>query len=229
MKPSSGGRRGRWALVLLACLAGTGTAAGRGQAPQDFVDRAVEAYAAGRPADALASFDALIALVPPVRPELWQRGIVLYELGRFAECAEQFRAFHDVSPDDVEDAAWHFFCVARAQSPAAARVALLPVRSDPRVMRPEVYGMLRGQLTPDDLVDAAGGLPIALFYAHLYGGLYLEAVGDRAAALAHLNEAVRPEYAEYGGFMNIAAHVHRDALARPAGTPATPPEPGRQQ
>ena len=187
---------------------------GGGQSPQDYVNRAVDAFEHGRSVDALAAFDDLMKLIPAVKPELWQRGIVLYDLGRFAECADQFKAFHTLSPEDVENAAWHFFCVARAESPAAARAALFKAGPDPRIMRMDVYALLGGQLTPAELVERAGTLPIALFYAHLYAGLYLESQGDAKAALAHLTEAADARYGEYGGFMNIAARVHRDTLRR---------------
>jgi hypothetical protein len=38
-----------------------------------------------------------------------------------------FYAGRTVNPNDVENAAWHFLCVARAESPEKARAALLPV------------------------------------------------------------------------------------------------------
>jgi len=184
------------------------------QSPQDYVDRAVSAFERGRHAEALAAFDDLIRLIPDVRPELWQRGIILYDLGRYKECAAQFDAFHTLSQGDVENAAWHFFCTAKAESPVAAKAALFKAGSDPRVMRPEIYAMLTGALTPDEVIDRAERLPIAEFYAHLYVGMYLEVQGETKAALQHLNAAADPSLAEYGGFMNIAARVHRDTLAR---------------
>ena len=187
------------------------------QSPQDYVDRAVTAFERGRHAEALAAFDDLIKLIPDVRPELWQRGIILYDLGRYQECAAQFAAFHTLSPEDVENAAWHFFCTAKAESLAAARKALFKAGPDPRVMRMEIYAMLTGTITPEQVIERAGGLPIAEFYAHLYVGLYLEVQSDTKAALPHLIEAAHPRLAEYGGFMNIAARVHRDTLVRMVG------------
>ena len=49
---------------------------------------------------------------------------------------------------------------------------------------------------------------------HLYAGLYLDSQGDSKGALVHLTEASDPKYAEYGGFMNVAAHVHRNTLVK---------------
>jgi len=74
-------------------------------------------------------------------PQLWQRGIALYYAGRYDDCRKQFEAHRTVNPDVVENAAWHFLCVARADSVAAARAALLPVGPDRRVPMHEVYGM----------------------------------------------------------------------------------------
>src|SRR5438045_7868426 len=124
----------RLALVLALALS-IGVAA---QSPQDYVDRAVSAFERGRHAEALAAFDDLIKMIPDVRPELWQRGIILYDLGRYQECAAQFAAFQALSAGDVENAAWHFFCTAKSQSPAAARAALFNAGSDPRAMLPEI-------------------------------------------------------------------------------------------
>ena len=187
------------------------------QSPQDYVDRAVAAFEAGRGTDALAAFDALVKLVPAVKPELWQRGIILFDLGRYKECAAQFADFRTLVTDDVENTAWHYFCTAKAEGPLAARLAIFKTGRDPRVMRPEVYAMLMGQLTPEQVIERAGSVPIAQFYAHLYVGLYLEAQGDTKAALTHLTAAADEQYREYGGFMNITARVHRETLAK-AGT-----------
>jgi lipoprotein NlpI len=82
-----------------------------------------------------------------------------------------------VNPDDVENAAWHFLCVARAESPAKAKAALLPVGPDARAPMREVYQMFRGTLTPEQVISAAGSQPDGQFYAHLYLGLYFEALG----------------------------------------------------
>jgi lipoprotein NlpI len=198
------------AALLMALLASGHPASA--QAPQDYVDRAVEAFGAGRDAEALKAFDDLTVLIPEVAPELWQRGIVLFNAGRYRECAEQFRAFHDVSPNDVEDAVWHYLCVATDRSPAVARAGLLRPGPDPRVMRPEIYALYSGRITPAALLESTQNLPIALFYAHLYTGLYLDANGETEAALAHLREAASDRYLGYGGFMNVTARVYAETL-----------------
>src|SRR4029078_7815766 len=95
-----------------------------------------------------------------------RRGIALYYAGRYADCRRQFESHRSVNPDDVENAAWHFLCVARAASPEKARAALLPVGPDARVPMREVYEMFRGALTPDRVLAAAGSRLDGQFYAH---------------------------------------------------------------
>jgi hypothetical protein len=68
--------------------------------------------------------------------------------------------------------------------------------------------MFRGVLGPDQVMTAAGQRPDGQFYAHLYVGLYLEAVGDRARALEHLQSAADRRYASVGGYMHTVAGVH---------------------
>ena len=100
------------------------------QQPRELLDRAVTDFEGGRIAESAAGFDALIQLRPDVAPQLWQRGITLYYAGRFADCRAQFESHRTVNPNDVENAAWHFLCVARAESVVKARAALLPVGPD---------------------------------------------------------------------------------------------------
>jgi tetratricopeptide (TPR) repeat protein len=193
--------------LLLLALFGAG-GAGR-QTPADLADRAESDFAQGRIAESVADYDRLAALIPSLAPELWQRGVGLYYLGRYDECAAQFASFHALDPRDVEDAAWHFFCVARGSSIDRARRELLQAGPDPRVMRAQVYDLLRGTLSPKDFIDQAeANYPIAQFYAHLYVGLYLESLGDRKESLSHVKIAAEDRYRLFGGFMNVVAQVH---------------------
>ena len=98
--------------------------------PDVLLDSAIADFARGRIDESVASFEQLVAVAPRVMPQLWQRGIALYYAGKFNDCRRQFEAHRTVNPDDVENAAWHFLCVARAESPARARAALLPVGPD---------------------------------------------------------------------------------------------------
>ena len=126
------------------------------QSPQAILNRAVADFENGRFAESAAAFDSLAKAVPDQAPYLWQRGIALYYAGRYDDCRRQFESHRAVNPDDVENAAWHFLCVARAESPAKARAALLPVGPDARVPMREVYQMFRGTLTPEQVLSAAG-------------------------------------------------------------------------
>jgi lipoprotein NlpI len=164
--------------------------------------------------ESVAGFDTLIKLAPDAAPQLWQRGIALYYAGRYKDCRAQFELHRTVNPDDVENAAWHFLCVARAESVARARAALLPVGPDPRIPMGQVYLMLRGTLLPDEVVSAAGAQAAPQFYAHLYVGLYYDALGDRTRALEHIGIAAADRFASVGGYMHTVARIHLDLLQK---------------
>jgi lipoprotein NlpI len=182
--------------------------------PQAVFNRAVADFRDGRIAESAASFDTLAKLVPDQAPELWQRGIALYYAGRYADCRAQFESHRTVNPNDVENAAWHFLCVARAESPQRARAALLPVGPDSRVPMTQIYQMFKGSLTPEQVLAAAGTQPTSQFYAHLYVGLYDEALGDRKGALEHISAAAADRFAASGGYMHTVARVHLGILER---------------
>jgi tetratricopeptide (TPR) repeat protein len=184
------------------------------QQPQALLERAVADFEAGRIAESAAGFDGLVKALPSAAPQLWQRGITLYYAGRYADCRAQFELHRTVNPDDVENAAWHFLCVARAESAAKARAALLPVGPDARVPMRQIYEMFRGSLSPEQVVQAAGSQASAQFYAQLYVGLYFEALRDDRRALEHITAAAADRYADVGGYMHTVAKVHLGILRR---------------
>jgi tetratricopeptide (TPR) repeat protein len=201
----------RWRLMacfMVAVLLPAIGAAQRSETPQALYEQAVAAFASGNIPESVMVFDTLARLVPSQAPALWQRGIALYYAGRFEDCRMQFESHRTVNPDDVENAAWHFLCVARARSVTAARAALLPVGPDARVPMREVYRMFRGELELADVLAAAGSRPDGQFYAHLYIGLYSEALGLRSRARDHLGVAAEERYAGVGGYMHMVARVH---------------------
>jgi lipoprotein NlpI len=177
------------------------------QGPRALLDRAVDEFEQGRFTASASTFDQLAEVMPDEAPQLWQRGIALYYAGRHADCRRQFESHRTVNPDDVENAAWHFLCVAREHGADKARAALLPVGSDPRVPMREVYQMFRGALSAEDVLKAAGNGPSGQFYAHLYIGLYSEALGRKDLALKHIKEAASDRYAPLG-YMHMVAVVH---------------------
>lgn len=198
-------------LAAIGCLLAVPAFA---QNPQALSSRAVAEFQAGRFAAAAATFDALANAVPEQAAYLWQRGIALYYAGRYDDCRRQFEAHRAVNPDDVENAAWHFMCVARAESPAAARAVLLPVGPDPRVPMREVYEMFRGTRSPEQVIAAAGSQPEAQFYGYLYVGLYFEVLGVKERALQFIKMAAADRFERAGGYMHMVARVHLRALSR---------------
>jgi lipoprotein NlpI len=200
--------RRRPALIALLALACSGPSQAQ------LYEQAVADFAAGRLEAAADRFDRLAAAIPEQAAQLWQRGIALYYVGRYDDCRAQFELHRTVNPNDVENAAWHFLCVARADSPEAARAALLAVGPDPRRPMSEVYAMFRGELAPGEVLAAAGNAAGAQFFAHLYVGLYAEALGDDDAARAGISAAASERYAPVGGYMHMVARVHLDQLDR---------------
>ena len=163
--------------------------------------------------ESLADFDKFIELAPPQAPHHWQRGIALYYAGKFAEGRKQFELHQTVNPNDVENAVWHFLCVARADGVDKARAALIPIKGDSRVPMMEVHALFAGKLKPDDVLKAAsaGDPPPAvlnrqLFYAHLYLGLYFEVSGNDAQAREHITKAAT--LAPAADYMGDVARVH---------------------
>jgi lipoprotein NlpI len=205
-----------WLGLLVAALAVETpaiSAQAPAQRPQAIFDRAVADFLDGRLAESVAGFDTLARLDPDRAPQLWQRGIALYYAGRFKDCRLQFESHRTVNPNDVENAAWHFLCVARGESPQSARAALLPVGPDARAPMRQIYDMFRGSLTPDAVLAAAGARPESQFYAHLYVGLYAEALGNKDLALEHIKAAADDRFA-MGGYMHSVAKLHLDRLQR---------------
>jgi lipoprotein NlpI len=182
------------------------------QSPPATLNRAEADFENGRFAESAAAFDSLAKADPAQAPYLWQRGIALYYAGRYNDCRRQFESHRTVNPNDVENAAWHFLCVARAESPAKARAALLPVGPDARVPMREVYQMFRGALTPEQVLSAAGSRPDGQFYGHLYLGLYFEALGMKGRALEHIKIAANDRFEREGGYMHMVARVHLRSL-----------------
>lgn len=181
---------------------------------QRALGQAMADFEAGRVAESVAGFDRVAKLAPADAPYLWQRGIALYYVGRYRECRDQFESHRTVNPNDVENAAWHFLCVAGAESIEKARAAALPVGPDARVPMREIYQMFKGALSPETVLASAAGRPEALFYAHLYVGLYFEALGRAQEARQHIAAAADDRYARVGGYMHSVARVHLATVPR---------------
>jgi len=183
--------------------------------------RGEDLFRLGRFKESVADFDKVIELRPAQEPYHWQRGISQYYAGDFAGGVKQFESHKAVNPEDVENAVWHYLCLARLSGVAEARKRLIPIRADTRVPMMQVHAMFAGKLTPDDVLAVAKQgepderrLKQRLFYAHLYIGLFDEAAGQKDKARAHL--LLAEKYAE-NDYMGDVARVHA-ALLKPAGT-----------
>lgn len=172
--------------------------------------RGVERFRKGRIAESVADFDREVAYEPSRAAEHWQRGIAYYYLEEYEKGARQFQLHRTVNPQDVENAAWHFLCVARSPggSVESAREGLIPVSRDERVPMAEVQQLFAGTLKPEDVLAAgaqAGGA--AEFYADLYVGLYHEAMENREESFRLIARAAESAASE-GNYMGDVARVH---------------------
>ncbi len=173
----------------------------------------------GNIAESVADFDRYLELRPEARSGHWQRGIALYYAGKYDEGKKQFEGYEKVDTNDVENAVWHFLCAARKDGVEKARANMLKIGKDGRPPMMEVYALYKGDLKPADVLAAAQRDDLrgekrkqALFYAHLYLGLYYDVTGDKAKALEHLTEAAG-KY-RIGHYMGDVARVHEAILRK---------------
>lgn len=144
----------------------------------------------------ISAFDSAAKLDQRLEARLWQRGIAHYYARLFADGARQFEIHRTVNPEDVENSVWHFLCVAATEGVEAARTRLIPVSDDRRVPMTEILALFRGESDPSAVLDAAqnasdnGRASPPMFYAHLYLGLYYEAIGEPDQSSKHIGEAV---------------------------------------
>jgi lipoprotein NlpI len=180
--------------------------------------RGSERFKLGDINGSLSDFDKVLELNPKAGPGHWKRGITCYYAGKFDEGVKQFKGYEEVDTNDVENAVWHYLCVARKDGVEKARKSLLKIGNDRRVPMMKVYDLFGGKARPDDvLATAREGKPDArelnyrLFYAHLYLGLHWEVEGDRKKALEHMEQATEHKI---GHYMWDVARVHRDLLKK---------------
>ena len=164
-------------------------------------------------AESVEAFDKVIELTPKSAPYLWQRGLALYYAGKYKEGRKQFELHQTVNPHDVENAAWHYFCVARSSGVGAARKALLAIEGDARIPMKELHELLAGKGTEEAVLRAAQNpangvaeVQNQLCLAHLYLGLYHEALGHTEQAKAHILNAATTYATE--NYMGKTAQMH---------------------
>lgn len=180
--------------------------------------RGSEQFILGHIKESLDDFDKFLELEPKAAPSHWKRGISLYYARRYEDGRKQFKDGDKVFGNDVENAVWHFLCNAKLKGVDKARKEMLPIGKDDRVPLMVVYDLFTGKSEPAEVLKAAeaGKVTAALrkqqlFYAHLYLGLYYDALGEKQKALEHLRLAS----GEYRlGYMGDVAHVHAELLAK---------------
>ncbi len=172
-------------------------------------------YLSGEPALSLAPFDRAIELAPEAAARNWQRGIALATCGNFEDGAKQFETHHRVNPDDVENSAWYFLCIAKTKGIEAARKTVIPSRGDRREPMMSILLMLKNEVKPESVSKAAidnttEGIDRqqAEFYADLYVGLYYDSIGDEEEAARFLKRSLTYGW---GGYMVDTARVYFDA------------------
>ena len=186
-----------------------------------YYHRGEENFKLGRVKESAADFDKFVALSPDQAPKLWQRGISLYYAGRYEDGQRQFELHQTINSNDVENAVWHFLCVARRAEIDKARAALLKVENDPRVPLMPIYALYAGKGSAEEVMKAAttgksspNELNERLFYAHLYLGLYFDVAGNEKMAREHIVQAA--ELFKVDSYMGDVARIHA-ALMRQQG------------
>lgn len=176
--------------------------------PQDSRSWQVAADAflrSGRIERAVELYDRFAKERPETVPFLWQRGIALTYAGRFQDAARQFESHRDVNPNDVENAAWHFLCLAKATTLEEAREKLLPAPGDPRPPMNEILQLLKdGKTQPvldriEIFPPGTIGRRSAEFYGYLYLGMAADAEGDPEKALLLINRSIENARNDYMG------------------------------
>jgi hypothetical protein len=160
-------------------------------------------------------FDNAIAIDPKTKPYLWQRGISLYYVDDFERCGEQFRNDVLVNPSDTEEAVWSYMCDSRLKGMEYAKEHVLALKgTDPRPIMRQVYDVVRGAATKDDLrslgdrSDSAGDSK-GYFYSRLYLALLADSEGDATGSTAYIQEALNSNYGKTGrDYMVFVARVH---------------------
>jgi lipoprotein NlpI len=199
-------------ILFLALCSSAHTLAAADLSARDLIRRGSDELIAGEIDKSITSFEEAIAQEPAAKPHLWQLGIAYYYARRFADGRDLFALHQTVNSHDVENAVWHFLCVARADGIDAARKKLIPISGDSRVPMRQLHSLFAGKGNEDEVLKKCEGEPTeaerknALCYAHLYLGLYNEALGQADKSLDHLRKA-QGDYAQTH-YMGQVARLH---------------------
>ena len=178
-----------------------------------YYHRGTENFKLGRIKESAVDFDRFADLAPDQAPKLWQRGISLYYAGRYEDGQRQFELHQTINSNDVENAVWHFLCVARRAGIEKARASLLKVESDPRVPMMQIYALYAGKGSAEEVMKAATSgksspaeLNERMFYAHLYLGLYFDMAANEKMAREHIFQAA--DLFQVESYMGDVARIH---------------------
>lgn len=169
---------------------------------------------AGKTNEAVTQFEAYLELRPQSRPYLWQYGIALFFEGRYQDARELFEIHRRVNPNDVENAAWHFLCIAKDAGIAEARQEVLPAPGDPRPPMAEILSRLPGG-DSQAIEDAIKRVPpgprrvSAELYGYLYLAMIADAEGNHDVAQGWIRQADSTPLTSY---MADVTRVYRDHL-----------------
>lgn len=159
--------------------------------------------------ESINTFDEIIALDDSRRPHLWQRGLSLYYVGRYAEASEQFRVDVAVNPNDTEESIWAFLSDCHLVGFAKARENMLVVGRDSRAVMRCAYELFRGDGSIEALQVATAADAHDQFYGELYQALFYEASGDVVSSHVHLKAALDTAYAtQSDDYMVHLAIIH---------------------
>jgi len=192
-------------LILLFALVTCAVADGPKTA-REFAQRGMKHFRAAEIKESIKDFEKAAQLAPQAKAQLWQLGISYYYAGEFQKGRELFELHQTVNPEDVENAVWHFLCVAQLEGVDSARKQFIAITEDQRIPMKEVHQLFAGKGDEEAVLKAAKGSNGSLFYAHLYLGLYEEAAGKNEESLKHMRLAAR-DFAQ-SNYMGDVAKVH---------------------
>lgn len=180
------------------------------ESASDYVLRGMRRFRENQIAGSIRDFQQAVELDPRTGPQLWQRGISHYYAREFKKGRRQFESHRTVNPHDVENAAWHFICVAAVDGLVAARKSLIKIDTtrDTRIPMSQVYRFYAGRGSEESVIDAAekADTELARMYAHLYLGLYYEVAGKVEKARGHMRKAAAARLQNH--YMHDVSKVH---------------------
>ena len=176
-------------------------------------------FKAGQFKESIADFDKYILAEPRSENEHWQRGISCYYAGEYAKGVRQFELRKESSPDDAENAIWHYVCNYRALGAERAKRAMVLPREDGRLWAAAAFDLFRGLRTPKEVLAIAVQGETNddlkndnLFHAHFYIALHHDLLGDTEKAREHLTIAVEQYPRKH--YMADVARVHLEVIRK---------------